>query len=329
MSNQAALPRLPHQTVLPAGMRFGYEADGREYVELDAGGTRWFTNTVSMPQGDTQSLHISADVKSGMMHGNDTFEGVGPAVYAYVRDNANPVELSLIWEKRPEQEGLAKNWIGQALPNYTRVVFIVQIPDDIRPQYIHVHWVARGFSGTARISNVSVRDYPKRAYVKDLPVDTYGLNNFNLGFQQGWNYVDYANGNVIGRNVYTFFLDSFSVNIASGVPIRMTSQAFYGNFNISANGNPIEATYGLALKISRGGDIEWIRISSDVNVPNSASSESIIDNTIQRTTERPVTLIEPVLWILTNQDATALAMQVDGGRVTIEVDDSIFSGVGA
>lgn len=329
MSNLAALPRLPVQTVLPAGMRAEYEADGREYVELDSGGTRWFTNTVSMPQGDTQSLHISADVKTDMLHGNDMFEGVGPAVYAYVRDLADPIKLSLVWQKRPDQEGLANNWIGQTLANYTRVVFIVQIPDDIRPQFIHVHWVARGYSGTARISNISVRDYPKRAYVKDLPIATYGLGNFNLGFQQGWNYTDYANGNVIGRNVYTFFVDSFSVNIASGVPIRMTSQAYFGNFNISNNGSPIAATYGLALKISRGGDIEWIRISSDANIANSTNSESIINDTIQRITERPVTLIEPVLWVLTNQDATALSMQVDGGRVTVEVDDSILSGVGA
>lgn len=328
MSNLAALPRHDVQTTLPSGIRHGVENNGTRYIEMDAGTLKWVTHTVTFPQGDTQALHISADVKTDMLHGNDTFEGVGPAVYAYNR-NGSSQELNVIWQRSPETEGNADNWIGQQLSDYTRVIFIVQFPDNIRPEYVNVHWVARGYSGQVRIANFAVRDFYKRTYPAPLPSDTLGLSAFVYAYQTGWIYSDYERGISIGQNIYTLFLESFSVNIASGTPIRLTTDAHFNDFRVSNNGGSVQAAHGVAIKISRGPDIEWIRMFASGLLTDAADQQFTLSNTIQRVTQRPITAISAVLWFVPQRLPTAMQMGIDGGRVTIEVDDSALSGVSA
>jgi hypothetical protein len=286
------------------------------------------THTVTFPQGDTQALHISCDIKSDMQFGSAEFEGIGPAVYAYRRDGTSN-NLQVIWQRRPDTEGDPSNWIHEQSGTYRRVIFVVQFPDGVRPEFVNIHWMTKGFAGQTRFANFAARDYFKRTYKAAVPDDTFGLTAFTNQYAPGWIHANIDRGISLGQNIYALYFDSFSVNIPNGTPIRLTADAAFGDFRAASGGTRLASAHGLALKVSRGPDVEWIKAYASDLLEDGANQRSSISISSGRITQRPITLIEPLLWWVSNGTPDTMRMIVDGGLVTVEIDDSALSGIAA
>ena len=267
-------PKHPIQTVLPPWSRFEIDGSGRRYIEMDARGgpVSAVTHQELFPHGETISLMCSAEVQGTLRRGTDSYEGLGVAVQAYVRDSSSN-GLRRVWQQRPDLQGDPALWVSGNYSAWTKVNFVVQMPDGVSPDYVRVSWIVRGNGGQVRLTSFEVRDFYSRAYSTVVPPARYddwvpNRRQYAPGWVAGSDRSELARRGTFaaGTNIFARYLETFTPRVAAGQPIEIQLRGeIHQTFMQDEKFNPVDHFAGLALKCRRSSDqgTDWIKAPLD------------------------------------------------------------------
>lgn len=333
-------PRHPIQTTLPPWSRFQVSSSGRRFIELDARGgpVSAVTHQELFPHGETISLMCSAEVKGTLRRGSGSYEGLGVAVQAYVRDNSSN-GLRRVWQQRPDLLGDPKLWVTGSYSNWEKVNFVVQMPDGITPDYVRVSWIVRGNGGQVRLTNFEVRDFYARTYDTLIPAARY-TDMFPRGRQLAPGFITGSDQSELQRNstsavnsdIVARYFDSHFARIAKGQPIEVHLRGeVRGTSWLDNNISPNSHTIGLALKLRRekDGGADWVKAP----IPGGfiTNHEGPIDFSVRSVALNGYNLIEPIVYMqpkLLNAYSNVRQIQFDhlGLFMKITISDAVESG---
>jgi len=320
-------PRHPIQTSLPSWSRFVVEG-GRRFVRVDARSQLGcVTHSELFLHGATQSIMCSADVRSTMLFGNTAYEGIGVAVQAYVRDASRLEGIRLVWQRRPDLQGIPGLWVHEQYADFTPVDFEVQIPDDVSPDYIRVTWVTNGYFGRTDITNFAVRDFYARTYPLTVP-GTVSPDSYVFTQQTASNLL--SSGSAV---IWAHYLDTWNIPIKKGQPLDLfvSGEVVRGTMvNSDVARVPVIGYIGLKLLRRKDGGSDWlysrIAASEDPTVLDGIDSFSI-----RRPAKNAYTQVEPLIFMIpnaVNNNIIQTRFNHNGFDLKLTVDDSVESGTG-
>ncbi len=329
-------PRHPIQTTLPPWSRFRTDPNGRRYIRVDSrGGPQGcITHSELFPQGETVSIMCSAMVRSSMLFGNELYEGIGVAVQAYVRDASAPSGLRrLPWQRRPDLQGDATLWVGKQFSDWTPVDFVVQMPENISPDFIRVSWVTKGYSGQTDITDFVVRDFYSRTFETRV-APTSGPNEYDFNKQLGRELLEAGDGSKRHVDIWAHYFATHVTRVKSGQPIDVhisadIDRATWVNNNV--NRVPLHGYAGLKCLRREDGGTDWIFAHFDRgDDPTVVSGVTSVN--VRRPAQNAYTQIEPVIFViptlLSGQSIIQTNFDHRGISMKITIDDSVESGTG-
>ena len=320
-------PRHPIQTSLPSWSRFLVEG-GRRFVRVDARSQLGcVTHSELFTHGETASLMCSAKIRSSMLFGNPGYEGIGVAVQAYVRDASRAQGIRMVWQQRPDLAGNTALWVHDQFSSFTPVDFVVQIPDDVTPDYVRVTWVTKGYSGHADFTDFVVRDFYARTYARTV-VGTPGPDSYAFTQQTASNLIN--NG---GGVIYAHYLDTWNINIKKGQPLDLfvSGEVVRGTMvNSDVNRVPVIGYIGCKMLRRKDGGSDWLyarfAASEDPTVLDGFDSFSI-----RKPAANAYSQVEPLIFLMPNGvNNTIIQTRFDhnGFDFKLTIDDSVESGTG-
>lgn len=228
--------------------------DDRWGPELRAKGGGSYSTLYSQkatPHGNTSAVVGIVEAKNTGDTPADGYHGLGLSIIAYKRIGSN---LKEVWNNDLLTDGNIEHWLTDLTDRWSRGSVVVQIPDDVNPDFIDSAWVYKTASnvGKVRIDSVGLYDHYSRVY--RTPVRDKQFTGFTSKT---------AYGIIAGRdylNMPTRFVDSYASRISKGQHFEVQLEV-YVNLLLGAWPNETRPSRVLcwpALKLlSNEGPSDW------------------------------------------------------------------------
>lgn len=308
---------------LPNGARF-VDQGGIKYFELDAiNDINVLTQRVTLPQGPTRAIRLSAIVRGDLQYTLNGYEGIAQDVQCLIRNGTSRIPLRT-FHNDPFRSGQPELYVPQVdLTNWTQVDVVTQIPYNIETQFIDVSFGHRAFAGQLQIKRWSTRNHYQDRFVTVAGPAIYTRGDFD--FQS----VSLYSGRI--PVAYLNYLNTHSVRIGSGQAYTVSFDGFINNAECRGlSGGRVGFLMGIMLKMKRvDGTVDFkpLSIESTEDGANIANRPIIIST--RAISEHNYDQIEPILYVYTGTSDNLISISVDhnGLNARIVVHDSEENGV--
>lgn len=308
---------------LPNGARF-VEQGNEKYFELDATtDINALTQRVTLPQGPTRAIRLSATIRSDLQYNRNGYEGIAQDVQCLVRNGTSRVPLRT-YHNDPFASGNPDLYLpaGQ-FPNWTQVDIITQIPYDVDTQFIDVSLGQKAFAGQLQIRSWSTRNHYQDRFITSVGPAIYTRGDFQ--FQT----INAYGGRL--TSAYLHYFNTHSVRIGIGQPYTITVDAFLNNIVVRGlAANRLSFFTGIMLKMLRDdGTVDFRPLSLEYIETGLEIVNRPIIITTRVESDHQYIQIEPIFYVYTDGTDSAAFITADHGGMSIGVvvHDSEATGV--
>ena len=305
-------------------MKLIQESGGRTAFEIQARGSGLvggITPQTLIPHGQTPSIYASAMVKSNLQASPG--DGVSHSIQGFVRGPTGaPVR---VWQNGVLDTDDESKWMSRDLPDYSRITFIDQMPDQISPEWIESWWVVRGSQGKkVWISDLELRDHYSRRYAREIGAAEW--TSFANSIADDW---------LSGRSalITRRYIDTITTYVAQGQSLTFEVEAFIDLAQIYKAGVASPSTYGFALKcnIKDSFHSDWVSLHAGAT---DSQTNSVVDGIVYESKEFMaknsydsidlVAYFLPIGWSASL--ATGARFDHSGVKYAININDSLVTG---